>query len=189
MNANKLYAQPCWNPYINGKNGKRVEKIHFFADGKILASVQWFTGGNGSNNRYPELTLPTELKEKRKEDLTLPFCFLFQNCVYIPANLVNFRENGEELDFECDEYIRYKTTFSIEIEAVQFVFEMIDGKGGYKKTESKRVTITEPHKHRQEDKPKFVEATKISDEFKNLGFQISRYDIFKLMKHYNFSKI
>lgn len=185
-----LYTSPCYNPYFNSKNGKKVESIKFFKDGEIIASVNWFRGNNGSNNRFPEINLPTELKEKRKEDLTLKFCFLFNSCIYIPADLVNFRDNGEKFDFECDYMTQYKSTFSIDIEASEFIAE-IKEEGGVKWTKDiiKPLTITEAYKHRQVDKPAFVEAGNIADIVKKEGADVSRYDILKMMKIYNFSKI
>lgn len=185
-----LYTSPCWNPYMNSKNGKQVESIKFFKDGEIIASVQWFRGNNGSNNRFPEINLPTELKEKRKEDLTLKFCFLFNSCIYIPADLVNFRDNGEKFDFETDCATQYKSTFSIDIEAVEWLAELDEiGKLAYRKDAMKPLTITEAYKHRQVDKPVFIEATKIAEEMEKDHVKISRYDILKMMQKYNFSKI
>lgn len=185
-----LYTSPCWNPYMNSKNGKQVESIKFFKDGEIIASVNWFRGLRGSNNSYPEINLPTELKEKRKEDLSLKFCFLFNSCIYIPADLVNFRDNGEKFDFECDYMTQYKSTFSIDIEAVEWIAE-IKEEGGVKWTKDamKPLTITEAYKHRQVDKPAFIEAGNIAEIVKKEGADVSRYDILKMLKIYNFSKI
>lgn len=185
-----LYTSPCYNPYFNSKNGKKVESIKFFKDGEIIASVKWFTGNNGSNNRYPEINLPTELKEKRKEDLNLKFCFLFNACIYIPADLVNFRDNGEKFDFETDYITQYKSTFSIDVEAVGLIAE-IKEEGGVKWTKDKMqlLTITEGYKYRQVEKPAFIEAGNIADIVKKEGADVSRYDILKMMKIYNFSKI
>ena len=188
-NIPSLYTSPCYNPYFNSKNGKKVEKIKFFKDGEIIASVNWFSGNNGSNNRYPEINLPTELKEKRKEDLSLKFCFLFNSCIYIPADLVNFRDNGEKFDFECDYMTQYKSTFSIDIEASEWIAE-IKEEGGVKwvKDAMKPLTITEAYKHRQKEKLGFIKAGEIAEEMKKEGINISRYDIFKMMKIYNFKK-
>lgn len=185
-----LYTSPCYNPYFNSKNGKKVESIKFFKDGEIIASINWFRGNNGSNNRYPEINLPTELKEKRKEDLTLKFCFLFNACIYIPADLVNFRDNGEKFDFECDYMTQYESTFSIDIEAVGYTMELNEmGNVVYTKNKMQLLTITEGYKHRQVDKPAFIEAGNIADIVKKEGADVSRYDILKMMKIYNFSKI
>lgn len=190
MTNSALYTSPCWNPYFNSKNGKKVEKIKFFKDGEIIASVEWFRGSRGSNNSYPEINLPTELKEKRKEDLTLKFCFLFNSCIYIPADLVNFRDNGEKFDFECDYMTQYKSTFSIDIEAVEWLAELDEmGKLAYRKDAMKPLTITEAYKHRQVEKPAFIEAGNIAEIVKKEGADVSRYDILKMMKVYNFSKI
>lgn len=190
MQNGKLYTSPNWNPYFNSKNGKKVESIKIFKDGEILASVNWFNGLRGSNNEFPEISLPTELKEKRKEDLTLNFCFLFNSCVYIPADLVNFCDNGENFDFECDYMTQYVSTFSIDVEAVQWLYELDElGQLQYKKSELKPVRIVQKYKHRQVEKPAFIEAGSIAEIVKKEGADVSRYDILKMMKIYNFSKI
>ena len=189
-NLPSLYTSPCWNPYLNSKNGKQVDEIKFFKNGKVIASAKWFSGSNGSNNRFPQINLPTILKQKRNEDLTEKNCFLFHGSIYIPADLVNFRDNGEKFDFECDYMTQYKSSFSIDIEAVEMKAELNEeGKVVYKNTEMMPTTITQFYKHRQVDKPNFIQAGQIANEIEKIGTKISRYDILSIMKVYNFSKI
>jgi len=59
----------------------------------------------------------------------------------------------------------------------------------YKKSELKPVRIVQEYKHRQEEKPAFIEAGSIAEIVKKEGADVSRYDILKMMKIYNFSKI
>ncbi len=189
MNNSTLYTMPNYNPYFNSKNNKKVDKVIIFKDGEILASVNWFSGSNYSNNRFPEINLPTDLKEKRKEDLTLKFCFLFNSCIYIPGDLVNFREDGEKFDFETDCVINYHNFFSIDIEAVKWDAELNEvGELVWSKLPMQLTTITQSYKYRQVEKPLFIEAGKFEEEVKKQGIDISRYDILKMMKIYNFTK-
>lgn len=190
MSTTSLYTTSNYNPYFNSKNQKQVEKIIIFKDGEIIASVKWFSGKNGSNNRYPEVNLPTELIGKKTEDLTQKGCFLYNSCIYIPAGLVNFREHGEKLDFETDYSYNYISTFSIDIEAVAWIVERNQyGEVEYRRSEMQMTTITESHKYRSVPKPKFIEAGKIADEMEKHGVKIGQYAMFKMMQVYNLTKI
>jgi hypothetical protein len=182
---NKLYSTKCYNPYFNDKNGKKVNQVKIFNEYGVLASVKWFSGKFGSNNRYPEILLPTELKVKRSEDFKSKFCFLFDESVYIPASLVNYQIEPEELDFESEWGYHYKSYFSIDIVCKSYELQLDEFEQPfYLESELKLQTIRQDFNHKTVDKPDYTYFKEISDILKTEGINISGYDLLKISKKY-----
>lgn len=187
---NKLYSTQCYNPYFNDKNGKKVNQVKIFNEDGVLASVKWFSGKFGSNNRYPEILLPTELKVKRSEDFKSKFCFLFDESVYIPASLVNYQIEPEELDFESDWAFHYKSYFSIDIICKSYELQLDEfEKPFYLESELKLQTIRQDFNHKTEDKQEYKNCKELSTNLKNIGVDISPYDLLKISKKYKIEEI
>jgi hypothetical protein len=189
MQNNVLKNSTCWNPY--NFNGRKVEKIKFFKDGQILASINWFTRGFGSNNRVPLIALPQDILIKRKEDLNKSQIYYFNECIYIYADLVNFKELGEFKGLETDKDIRYYSRFSVDLNCSVITPELNElGELEHKKSDLAIQTITEDYAVRFEEKPEFIKARELAEEMnEKLKYNhFSSYTIFDLLKEYNITK-
>jgi hypothetical protein len=186
---NVLKNSVCWNPY--NFNGRKVENIIFFKDGKILASIKWFTRGFGSNNRVPYIELPQQILTKRKEDLNKSQIYYFNECIYIYADLVNFQDLGEFEGYESEHQKQFRRKFSVDLNCSIITPELNEfGELEHKRTDLAIQTIEEDFCVRFEDKPEFLEAKKLTEEI-NTKFkynQFSSYTIFDLLKDYNITK-
>lgn len=60
-------STPGFNPLF--LDGKQINNVYLYKDGEILGSFKWLSR-YGSNNNFPEILIPFEIRAKRKKDLT-----------------------------------------------------------------------------------------------------------------------
>jgi len=121
--------QSFYNPYY--LNGKKIDAIVFFKQGKKIGQTNWFTDF-GSNNDYPEVYLPEQIKNKRKIDLNSKDSFLAKTTSDIDSyngnytlylNLDNYYYTIEKLvPSHSDKYYnRFKDIMYIKLDALKRV--------------------------------------------------------------------
>jgi len=76
-----------YNPYY--LNGKKIDAIVFYKQGEKIGQTNWFKDFS-SNNQYPEVYLPEEIKNKRKIDLNSKDSFLAKTTEDIDSNNANY---------------------------------------------------------------------------------------------------
>lgn len=108
-----------YNPY--SFEGKEVDRIRFYNENGEIVSVNWF----GSNNDFPELNLPFEIRRALKLNFTKKDAFYIKakDCsyasridIYIHESLLNLQNLGEKRK-EYNTDIRYRTEYVISVHA------------------------------------------------------------------------
>lgn len=109
-----------FNPYFF--NGLQIENIKFFDKSGVLFSVKWFTD-SGSNNKYPEIELPEDIKRKNKIIFDKDVFFYVKGRdnydLYLPINKINHSFTGEKLHYKTDTHTHYYSTVEIELLSVK----------------------------------------------------------------------
>jgi len=118
-----------YNPYY--LNGKKIDAIVFYKQGEKIGQTNWFKDFS-SNNQYPEVYLPEEIKNKRKINLNSKDSFLAKTTEDIDThnanytlylNLDNYYYTIEKLipNHSDKYYNRFKDIMSIKLDALKKV--------------------------------------------------------------------
>jgi len=121
--------QSFYNPYY--LNGKKIDAIVFYKQGKKIGQTNWFKDF-GSNNDYPEVYLPEQIKNKRKINLNSKDSFLakttndidpYNGNYTLYLNLDNYYYTIEKLvPSHSDKYYnRFKDIMYIKLDALKRV--------------------------------------------------------------------
>lgn len=196
----KLTTSQGFNPYQ--LNGKTIEKIIFFNDGRELCSVRWF----GSNNEYPELIINEEIKRKNAIDLTgnKPYYTTIKTgfdagrlFLFIPSKLVNLIELGESVKYDNEDETQYIENYQISVECSKWEFKLKEGgeKGNgddytYIKSPIDLRNIKFDKWTRNVSKDKKIREDELQKEIKeNTGVDLKIWDLKNILKGYSITKL
>lgn len=170
----------CTNPYEY--NGKQLQAIVIYKDGKELHSFKWL----GNNNKYPEVYFD-DIKNRRTIDLNRNEVFYNDAKIYIHADICQFKVLDEIFDYETPTYKRYKTAFSIVLNCSAmegFIDEL--GRFRYKTLEAEKREIKDYFNHRNEKTEDADRLESISAKFEDITNKwISPESILKIEAFYN----
>ncbi len=176
-----------FNPFFI--DGKEINQIIFFRDGKIVSKSRWFD----SNNITPKIYFDFLIPKKLKLDLNTKQAFYMKDVsdnhyrsnkynVYIHGDLVNFKNLGEIEAWDTDTHISYEEKYSFEVVCERY-------SKGYSTDETltpKKWTIefTTNYITRQIEKPFYKEVTDAETLLKAKGINLNSYDLQNIIKHF-----
>ena len=198
-NSTTLTTTSCFNPYF--LSGRQIDRIFFFKDNKIICSVGWF----GSNNNYPTMVIPAEIKRKNTVDFSSnkPFFVTIKDGydkgklnLYLPADIVNLKDNGESVYFDNDNETQYKQDYSIEIECSKSELRLKDGHthDDYKPYEYitapiEKRTIEFNNYTRNVKKDKYIQDKELKEIIKDIAnVYISLSELQDILKYFNVTR-
>lgn len=170
----------CTNPY--NYNGKQIDAIVIYKDGKELHSFKWL----GNNNKYPEVYFD-DIKKRMSVNLDKKEVFINKDRIYIHSDICQFKVLNEVFDYETVMYKRYKTEFTIVLNcsAVEGYIDEL-GRFRYKTTEAKQREIKDYFNHRNEETPDAQRLESISAKFEDITHKwISPESILEIEAFYN----
>jgi hypothetical protein len=186
-----LKKQSSWfNPYF--LNGKQIDKIKVFNPDteEVLFSFNWF----GSNNNYPELILPLEVKNRKKLNLKdnkagqLIVVVGKENLskekryyLYIPSNLLEYKSEGQIKRYDNGYTSQVYDKYTIKVQASE-------NNGDKVEPVSERIFTVEEY-IRTEKSSKGVKAEELYKEMQKLHIDIKLYDLQKILDNYKLERI
>ena len=170
----------CTNPY--NYNGKQIDAIVIYKDGKIIHSFKWL----GNNNKYPEVYFD-DIKKRMSVNLDKKEVFINKDRIYIHSDICQFKELEEVFDYETPTYKRYKTAFSIVLNCTTmegYIDEL--GRFRYKSLEAEVREIKDYFNYRNEKTEDADRLESISAKFEEITNKwISPESILKIEAFYN----
>lgn len=178
-----------YNPY--SFEGKEVDRIRFYNESGEIVSINWF----GSNNDYPELNIPFEIRRAIKLNFSKKDAFYMKakDCdhapgridIYIHESLLNLQNLGEKrTDYNTS--IQYKTEYKIFVNSskkqVQYDKEL--DKAVYSVSDIEQRDIIFCGNYRFEKNDEGNRLQNIMSIAKKCGLNWSEYDIQNLEKHF-----
>lgn len=177
-----------YNPY--SFEGKEVDSIRFYNESGEIVSINWF----GSNNDYPELNLPFEIRRAIKLNFTKKDAFYMKakDCsyasrvdIYIHESLLNLQNLGEKRT-DYDTSIQYRTEYTISVQASkkQVQFDKKLDKAFYTVSDIEQRDITFYGNYHFEKNDEGKRLQNIMTIAKECGLNWSEYDIQNLEKRF-----
>jgi hypothetical protein len=182
----RLTTQACYNPFFF--EGKVIQYLVFYKDGKELGKTKWF---GDSNNRTPEVYFPFDIPKKLKLDLTGKGAFYMKAHsegysrdsaynIYIHADLVNFQHKGEKVHSDCDTYTSYIEHYSADIFCKRPSWGDADATPALH-----TLHFTAPLVSRSEKKELGKQVDALAEICKEKNIRIGAYELQQLMKHFD----
>ena len=214
--TNKTILKRCndfMNPYSLVTDKKNIEINHIvFFDSEIgkeiltegNTNIRWF--GKSSNNEFPTIIFDFETPKKSKEiNFTnkKPFYINYESrynfdkgkiVLYIPIQLLNnFKYLGEVFDFETETEIKYKPTYSFDVNASKIDLHECNKtkennfKGyEYRTSEIKEHTIIFNDYYKTVLKPLGEKIELISNKLNEIGIEnVYKYDLEKMLSAFD----
>lgn len=177
-----------YNPY--SFEGKEVDRIRFYNESGEIVSINWF----GSNNDFPELNLPFEIRRAIKINFTKKDAFYIKakDCsyasridIYIHESLLNLQNSGEKKT-EQTTRIDYRTEYTISVQASkkQMNYDRELDKVTYNISDVEQRDITFYGNYRSEKNDEGARLQNIMTIAKECGLNWSEYDIQNLEKRF-----
>ena len=137
MKTTIINKQHNWfNPYF--LNGKQIDSIIIFNSSGKIGSFKWF----GSNNKYPEILIPCEVKNKRKIDFNQKGAFLTKGLMYgervnlLYININNFTHTEvKQIENKSRDSVSYYASFHIDFMAKEQTYVFNESKDIHEKVE------------------------------------------------------
>ena len=185
-------------------DGREVNKIRIFDKTGIRfeTSSGWFERKEYPN-RIPAFMLPERPVRKLKENLTVSYPYYISDkdapsyeknrvILYLPAEMVSFKDTGEIVLFDMEERISYANSCEITIHAQcsEYVKDenSLDG-FKYITGEFKDITIQEHTRvTREELKQLGKDIEELEASFKQLGIIVNSYEIGRILKNFTVTK-
>jgi len=171
-----------YNPY--SFEGKEIDRIRFYNESGEIVSINWF----GSNNDYPELRLPFEIRRAIKLKFTNKDAFYMKakDCdyapnridIYIHESLLNLKNLGET-KHEFETQIQYKTKYCVTVNSSkkQASYDKVHDKLIYSVSDIELREIEFSGNHRFEKNEEGNRLQEIISIAKECGLNWSEYDI------------
>ena len=184
-----------YNPYFF--EGRQIHKICFFNSDGVIISVNWF----GSNNKYPTLVIPSEIKRKNKVDFLSKTAFYVSApdkgkgyiYIYVPANLVNLQDIGESVYFDNENETQYMQNYKITVHCSEDKMQLKEGCSHddfqpyeyiITPVESREIKFDVFSKNVKKDK--YHNDQLLRGNIKTIcGIDVNMYDLQKILKHYD----
>lgn len=177
-----------YNPY--SFEGKKVDRIRFYNDNGEIVSINWF----GSNNDFPELNLPFEIRRAIKLNFTKKDAFYMKakDCsytpridIYIHESLLNLQNLGEKRTDRTTR-IDYITEYTISVQASkkQTSYDRELDQVAYSVSNVEQRDITFYGNYRSEKNDEGERLQDIMAIAKECGLNWSEYDIQNLEKRF-----
>lgn len=169
-------TNPWYNHYF--LDGKEINKILLFDPNGVVGTFKWF----GSNNDFPELQIPAELKNKRKVDFNANYSFITKSeeryekgfYLYVPISAIEHSEPTYIEEESLGRIATYKS-FEIKLKAIKRLHRL-DGKGGleyYNDSEFKEYSLTVRNWHSSYQLTEKDKLKKVKSKLNDSGMTIS----------------
>lgn len=177
-----------YNPY--SFEGKEVDSIRFYNESGEIVSINWF----GSNNDFPELNLPFEIRRAIKMNFTKKDAFYIKakDCsyasridIYIHESLLNLQNLGKKKTerANCIDYIT-EYTISVQASKTQMKYDRELDKVTCNISDVEQRDITFYGNYRSEKSEEGMRLQNIMTIAKECGLNWSEYDIQNLEKRF-----
>lgn len=184
----KLYREICLNPFFF--EGKEINNIIFYKEGKIIANVNWF----GSNNVYKSVEFDFEVKKAVKINLNRKDSYYLRNdkewCksydLYICSDLVELKSLGISEGAKCWYHTETHETFEIKLFGERYKY-FRNELGEFDRTPIKGEYIEKFSCNYNFEKTKeMVKCEKLASEMSKVCHkEISSYDVHDLLESFN----
>ena len=177
-----------YNPFI--MDGKEINSIRFYNDGKVVVSSRWF----GNNNSYKCIEFPFEVKKATKENLNRKDAYYLRSSnnvcksydLYIHTSLVDlqFVETKED----CNTWYsnRTKDVFTISLTGVRYCPKLDDFRNLVYEEKSGTFCEKFDGNYTSEDTTEYKRCKALAEKMSNCaGKEISVFNVHDLLEHFD----
>lgn len=185
-------------------DGREVNRMRIFDKSGILfeTSAGWFERKEYPN-RIQAFMLPKCPVRKLKENLTVSYPYYLSDkdapsyeksrvILYIPAEMVSFKNTGEIVLFDFEDRTSYSNSCEITLHAqCQEYVKDENSLDGFKYIEDEFKTITiQQHTRitREELKQLGKDIAHLEGQFKQLGIKVNQYEVEQILKNFTVTK-